>query len=231
MIRIFRSVLLPAIILAGVGACATVKRITPDLTKIPLPPVPKFSSLKKVVEIIPGMPKSDQATADDPKVPFNARGTLGYGHTLRVHVYEGARNPKRIYNGVVMIDTEGLVDFGEVGKARVGGSSLPQAVRAIESQFRVNGQTTKSVTVHIVSVEDVPVVYVTGDVIKDEFIPSWEDMTIAQAVQVAGGRKTNSSAHGVYLIRNGLKRFYTSLEAADRDEPEPGDVILLSPDI
>jgi hypothetical protein len=231
MNRLFQSVLLPVLALTGLCACATVKRFTPDLTKIPLPPLPKFSTLKKVVEVIPGMPKSDKAAEDDPKMPFNARSTLGYGHTLRIHVFEGARNPKRVYNGVVMVDSQGMLDIDDVGQVRVGGNSLPQTAGAIESLFRVNKQITRPITVHIVSVEDVPVVSVTGDVIKDEFIPSWEGMTIAQAVRVAGGRKLGSSAHGVYLIRNGMKRYFTSLEAADKDEPEPGDIITLSPDI
>lgn len=224
-------VTLPVLALTGLCACATVKRFTPDITKIPLPPLPKFSTLKKVVEVIPGMPSSDKATESDPKVPFNARGILGYGHTLRIHVFEGARNPKRIYNGVVMVDTKGLLDFGAMGQVRVGGGSLPDAAKAIESVFRVNGQITKPITVHIVSVEDVPVVSITGDVIKDEFIPAWEHMTIAQAVRVSGGRKLGSTAHGVYLVRNGLKRYYSSLEDADKAEPEPGDIITLSPDI
>lgn len=232
MNRLLKPALLPMLALTGLCACATMKRLTPDFTKIPLPPLPKFSTLKKVVEVIPGMPKSDQANAEDPKMPFNARGTLGYGHTLRIHVFEGARSPKRIYNGVVMVDTKGLLDFGgSIGQVRVGGETLPQAVKAIESTFRVNAQITKPITVHIVSVEDVPVVSITGDVIKDEFIPAWDGMTIAQAVRVTGGRKLGSTAHGVYLIRNGWSRYFTSLEAADKDEPEPGDIITLSPDI
>ena len=164
-------------------------------------------------------------------MPFNARGTLGYGHTLRIHIFEGARSPKRIYNDVVMVDAKGLIDFGKMGQARVGGLTLPQASETIAATFRVNGQITRPITVHIMSVEDVPVVSVTGDVQKDEFIPAWDRMTIAQAVRVSGGRKAGSTAHGVYLIRNGVRRFFSSLEAADRDEPEAGDIITLSPDI
>lgn len=215
----------------GLAACATVKRFTPDLTKIPTPSLPSFSTLKKVTSILPGMPSSDKATADDPKVPFNARGTLGYGHTLRVHVYEGSRSVKRIYNGVVMVDEKGVVNLGkEIGSARVGGATLPQAVEALAATFRIGLRISRPVTVHILSVEDVPVVSITGDVIKDEFIPAWKGMTIQQAVTVAGGRKIGSTNRGVYVIREGKRRFYPNLEAADRDEPEPGDIIFLSPD-
>lgn len=228
----FSKIALPALVAASLlASCATVKRYTPDLTKLPTPSLPSFSTLKKVTAIIPGMPSSDKAAEDDPQMPFNARGTLGYGHTLRVHVYEGARSAKRIYNGVVMVDTHGVADFGSgQGSAKIGGATLPQAVEAIAAAFRVAGHLHRPVTVHILSVEDVPLVSLTGDVAKPEFIPAWEDMTIMQAVNVAGGRKPGSTASRVYLIREGNRRFFTNLEAADREEPEPGDIILLSPD-
>jgi protein involved in polysaccharide export with SLBB domain len=229
------ALLLAAAVLAAAGltGCATVKRLTPDLSnvKVPLPPLPKFSTLKKITNVIPGLPDSDSAAVDDPKVPFNSRGTLGYGHTLRLDIYEGARNTKRIYKGVVMIDEKGVLDFGEVGTTRVGGSTLPQAVESIAAIFRVGGRITRPITVHILSVEDVPVVSITGDVLKDEFIPAWEDMTVDQAVRVAGGRKLESENRGVYLTRAGNRRYFPSLEAANREEPEPGDIITLSTDL
>lgn len=218
-------------VLIGLSGCATMKRLTPDVTKIPVPSLPGFSTLKKVTRILPGMPNSDKAAEDDPKVPFNSRGTLGYGHTLRLHVYEGSRSTKRIYNGVAMIDARGVIDFGAAGSAKIGGATLPEAVEALAATFRVSLRVTRPVTVHILSVEDVPLVFITGDVIKDEFIPAWEKMTIKQAVTVAGGRKLGSTNRGVYVIREGNRRYYSSLEAADKDEPEPGDIIYLSPDI
>ncbi|MCX6855332.1 MAG: hypothetical protein NTV80_10555 [Verrucomicrobia bacterium] len=221
----------------GLSACATVKRFTPDLPKLSmpsmpsLPALPKFATLKKITRVIPGMPDRDKAASDDPQVPFNARGVLGFGHTLRIHVYEGSRSPDRIYNQVVMVDTSGVVDFGQIGSAKVGGGTLPQAVKAIATAFRIGMRLTRPVTVHIISVEDTPVVSINGDVIKDEFIPAWDDMTIKQAVTVAGGRKLGSTHHGVYLIREGVRRYFSTLDEADRDEPEPGDIIELSPDI
>ncbi|TDU66647.1 protein involved in polysaccharide export with SLBB domain [Prosthecobacter fusiformis] len=228
----FSKNLLPALaILMGLSACATVKRFTPDVTKIPLPSLPKFSTLKKVTSILPGMPDSDKATEDDPKLPFNARGTLGYGHTLRLHVYEGSRSTNRIYNGVAMIDAQGVINFGEIGSAKIGGATLPEAVEALKGTFRIGLRVTRPITIHVLSVEDVPVVAITGDVIKDEFIPAWDGMSIQQAVTVAGGRKLGSTNRTVYVIREGNRRFYSSLEAADKAEPEPGDIIFLSPDI
>jgi len=228
MIHFAKTLPLLLTLLLVLSACSTIKRLTPDLTQIPLP---KFSSLKKIANIIPGMPETDKAAEDDPKMPFNARGTLGYGHTLRVHVYEGARSQKRLYNGVVMIDTKGIADFGAAGTTKLGGAGLPQAAEAIAATFRIGLRVVRPVTVHILSVEDTPVVSINGDVMKDEFIPAWEGMTIKQAVTVSGGRKLGSTTQGVYLIREGNKRYFSSLEAANDEEPEPGDIIFLSPDI
>jgi hypothetical protein len=204
---------------------STLKKITPDI------PMPSFSTLKKITNILPGMPGRDTASADDPKVPFNARGTLGYGHTLRLHAYEGTRSPKRIFNGVVMVDEKGIVQLGKAGSARIGGTSLPKAAETIAATFRIGMSLGRTVTVHILSVEDTPVVSIRGDVMSDEFVPAWEDMTLEQAVRVSGGRKTGSTHHGVYLIREGVRRYFSSIEQANEEEPEPGDIIELSPDI
>jgi hypothetical protein len=221
-------------------ACATVKRFTPDLSKLPklpkiplpsMPSMPSFATLKKLKNIIPGMPEADTAAVDDPKMSFDALGTLGFGHSIRIHVYEGARSPNRIFNKVLMVDAKGELNFGEAGTAKVGGSTLPQAVQAIASTFRFGLRLTRPVTVHILSVEDTPVVSIIGDVPKDVFIPAWEQMTIKQAVTVSGGRKPGSTAHGVYHTREGVRRYFSTLDDADKEEPEPGDIIELSPDI
>jgi hypothetical protein len=231
MTRLIHSLPLLLVAVLGISACATIKRFTPDLSKLPKPSLPSFSSLKKIKNIIPGMPDTDKEDVDDPQMPFNARGTLGYGHTLRIHVYEGARYPERIFNDVVMIDASGVIQLGKAGSAKIGGSTLPRAADAIAMAFRVGLNLGRTSTVHIISVEDTPVVSVRGDVLTDEFIPAWEDMTIEQAVRVSGGRKLGSTAHGVYLIREGERRFFSSLESANELEPEPGDIIELSPDI
>lgn len=225
-------VILCAPLLLALCACGTIKRFTPDLSSIPMPTLPKFSSLKKIGHLIPGLPQDDKIDDADPNVPFNSRGILGYGHTLRIQVFQGTRSPKRMFSGLRMIDQKGVLALGEFGSARIGGGTLPQAAETIASVFRIAGHSSKPVTVHIVSVENVPVVSITGDVRAAEFIPAWDGMTIKQAVTVAGGRRLGSEAHGVYLTRNGLKRYFSSLEGLnEREEPEPGDIITLSPDI
>ena len=221
--------LFPALLL--LGACSTVKKYTPDLSRLPKPPLPSFSGLQKLTRVLPGMPDTDSTGVEDPKLPFEASQKLAPGHTLRLHVYEGARSTKRIYNEVVMIDDDGQIQLHEAGSARIGGMDLVEASDTIARTFRLGLNLTRQVTVHVLSVEDVPLVSVTGDITRPCYLPAWEGLTLSQAVAYAGGRRAGSPNRGVYLVREGLSRYYATLEAADaKMTPEPGDIIQLSTD-
>lgn len=219
--------LLTSLLCTLLSACGLVRKIpVPKLPKIGLP------SRNTVAKIIPGMPERDRVNSDDPDVPFSSRATIGYGHTLRIEVFEGVRGSARIFSDIVMVDENGLLPLGEVGTARVGGQKMPAAANSIAAVFRVAGRNTRPISVHIISVENVPVVSINGDVLEDEFIPAFEDMTVQQAVKVSGGRKLGSTRRGIYITRQGQRRFFTSMEAADREwRPQAGDIITLSTDI
>ena len=216
-------------------SCGMIKSIIPPMPKLPkigLPSLPSLPSRNTVAKFVPGMSERDKVSPDDPDVPFNSRGTLGFGHTLRLEVYEGTRSPDRIYRGIEMINTEGLLPLGKVGTARIGGLHLPQAAEAIATVFRLAGRNTREITVQIISVENTPVISLNGDVLEAEFIPVFEDMSVKQAVTVTGGRKPGSTSRGVYISRQGQRHFFTSLDAADKNwKPQAGDIINLSPDI
>lgn len=230
------SALLSAIISLVLCSCGMIKSILPDslpkLPKLPKIGMPSLPSRNTVAKLVPGMAERDKVNAEDPDVPFTSRGTLGFGHTVRLEVYEGTRSPDRIYRGIEMINTEGLLPLGKVGTARVGGLRLPQAAEAIATVFRLAGRNTREITVQIISVENTPVISLNGDVHEAEFIPVFNDMSVKQAVTVTGGRKPGSTARGFYISRQGQRHFFTSLEAADRNwKPQAGDIITLSPDI
>ncbi len=233
MTRAFLAALLSAPAILTLSSCSLMQMVDPDF-KIPLPKLPKLRlpSMNTVAKIVPGMAERDKVDANDPDVPFNSRGTLGFGHTLRLEVYEGSRSPDRIYSSIVMVNAEGLLPLGEVGTARVGGLHLPKAADAIAAVFRLAGRNSRPITVQIISVENTPVISINGDVREAEYIPAFEDMSVLHAVTVTGGRKPGSTARGVYIAREGERRFFTSLEAANNDwRPRAGDIITLSPDI
>jgi protein involved in polysaccharide export with SLBB domain len=204
------------------------------IQKIPVPKLPKLGlpSMNTIAKIIPGLPERDTEGSEDPEVPFSTQQSLGFGHTLRLEVYEGARDPERIYRGIVMVNSEGLLPLGQTGTARVGGQKLSQAANSIASVFRVAGRNTRPITVQIVSVENTPVIAIDGDVRDPVFIPAFQELTVRQAVESAGGRKPGSTNRGIYISRAGQRRFFASLESADHLwSPQAGDIITLSPDI
>lgn len=231
--RSILTLFLSVLTLFALCACSMLQMIDPDF-KIPMPHLPKLHmpSRNTVAKIIPGLAEKDKVDANDPDVPFNSRGTLGFGHTLRVEVYEGARNPDQIYHGITMVDKDGVLALGEAGSARVGGLLLPKAADAIATVFRLAGRNTRPITIHIISVENTSIISINGDVREAEFIPVFKDMSVQQAVNVTGGRKPGSTMRGVYIAREGQRHFFTSIEAADdKWSPQAGDIITLSPDI
>ncbi len=232
MTRVF-SVFLSAAISLILCSCSMIKSIIPhSMPKLPKIGLPSLPSRNTVARLVPGMSEKDKASAEDPDISFTSRGTLGYGHTIRLEVYEGTRSPDRIFRGIEMINTEGNLALGSVGTAHVGGMRLPQAAEAIATVFRLAGRNTREITVQIISVENVEVVSLNGDVQEPEFIPVFKNMSVKQAVTVTGGRKTGSTSRGVYISRQGQRHFFTSLESANHKwKPVAGDIITLSPDI
>ncbi|WP_395747040.1 hypothetical protein [Prosthecobacter sp.] len=226
----------PALLLATTSlvlcSCGMMKRLVPPMPKLPKIGMPSLPSRNTVAKFVPGMSETDKVDSEDPDVPFTSRGTLGFGHTVRLEVYEGTRSPDRIYRGIVMVNTQGLLPLGDVGTARVGGLHLPKAADAIATVFRLAGRNTREITVQIISVENTPLLSLNGDIQEPEFIPIFDRMSVRQAVTVAGGRRAGSTSRGVYISRQGQRHFFTSLEGADRNwKPQAGDIITLSPDI
>jgi protein involved in polysaccharide export with SLBB domain len=233
MMRVFPALFFTAISLV-LSSCGIFKHMPkmPKLPKLPKIGMPSLPSRNTVAKLVPGMAERDKVSADDPDVPFNSRGTLGFGHTVRLEVYEGTRSPERIYRGIEMITTQGMLPLGKVGSARVGGLKLPQAAATISTVFRMAGRNTREITVQIISVENTQVISLNGDVQEAEFIPFFHRMSVEQAINVAGGRKLGSTTRGVYISREGQRHFFTSLESANKNwKLQAGDIITLSPDI
>jgi hypothetical protein len=207
------------------SACETTKKIT---GAIPRPPLPDVTKLKRV---LPGT--EDRVNDKDPNIPFEPRETLRAGHTLRLEIRESLRSAKSLWKGLAMVEMDGLVEIGKFGKASVRGMTLPQAARAIETAVRSSGRTASPLAVHIISVENVTVILLDGDLAAGpQPLPVYEGITVAEAIRLAGGRTAGSTNRGVYITREGRKKFFRSAEAADTEwRIAPGDIITLSKDI
>lgn len=218
MRSLFVNSCLAVTVLASLTGCKTIKKVADAV------PVPDLSSVAK---IIPGVGKPE-----DPEVPFSPEVRLGYGHTLKVAVYDGARVATKLFNGSVMINQEGIAEFPDVGSAKIGGRTAVEARAMIESLFRSAGQAASRTHVQLISVEDVPLVMVTGDVNAPAVVALQKKMEVSSAIALAGGRRTGSVAKAVYVTHEGVQKFHVTEAKADKAvKLEAGDIILLSPDL
>ncbi len=206
-------------------ACDTVKTLT---SSIPLPGLPDVTTMKRV---LPG--SEDRLNDQDPNVAFDPRTTLQPGHTLRLNVHEGLRSARSLWHGLALVDPEGNAVIGKAGTVRLRGRTLPEAAQAISGLFNVSGRTSSPVSVHILSVENVPVILVTGDMAAGpQPLPVFDGLTIQEAVRLSGGRRVQSNARSLYVTRDGQRRFFRNLEAADAQwRLQAGDIISLSDEI
>lgn len=205
-------------------ACDTIKKYTPSI------PLPSLPDLTQVARILPG--SADKVDGQDPDIDFDPRGTLRPGHTLRLEIHEGLRSAKSLWKGLTVVELDGTAKIGKIGSAKLRGLTLPEAAASIGAVFRVAGMTSSPVAVHIVSVENLAVIAVEGDLTSGpKPLPLYDNITVADAIQLAGGRKPNSTSKSLYITRSGQKRYFRSLDAANNDwRLAAGDIINLSAD-
>ncbi len=163
----------------------------------------------------------------DPKVSFDVRQPLAYGHTLELAVYRNLLFPSRVFQGSVMVDQKGNIQFKSAGVVHAGGRSAYQAVKAIEAAFsREYGDST--VTVQLFSIEDVPLVAITGAVRSPGVIQWFDHMNADSALPYVGSRTSHGDARAVHVTRDGARRFYAHSGGV---ELKAGDIVKFSSDI
>jgi hypothetical protein len=216
--RLIATTCMPLAALTFLAGCKTINKMAHAV------PVPKLSSVTK---IIPGM-----GGPDDPEVPFDVRGQLAYGHTVRVEVYDGARVATKLFAGTVMVNQEGIVEFPDVGSVKIGGRTPLEARGMIESLFRSAGRAASRTHVHMVSIEGNPLVAIEGEVVRPAILLLTKGMTTSSAMLQAGGRPEGSMARAVYITHEGGQKFFINEVRADNAyKLAAGDIITLSPDL
>jgi len=225
------SLLTAGLLALGFSGCDTLKKYTSSLPLPSLPSLPSLPDMTQVKRMLPG--SGDKLDSNDPDIAFDPRGTLRPGHTLRLQVHEGLRSAKSLWKGLTVIELDGTAKIGKIGTANLRGLKLPEAAQAIGAVFRVGGRTSSPVAVHIVSVENTAVLSVEGDLAAGpQPLPLYDGISVADAVRLAGGRKPNSNARGLYITREGQKRYFRSIPAADDVwRLDAGDIITLSADL
>lgn len=219
---------LEKIILIGatLGALASCTSIDSAVRSIRPP------KLSDVTNMIPGLGPGDSTGSKDPLVQFAPHLPLAPGHTLRLQILEGSRSVKKLYEGLVMVDEGGVIEFKGIGSAKVGGHTAAEARSMIASVFRAAGKAGSSVHVHLISIENTPLIALEGDLARPVVLPLQDKLSVSYAILYAGGRPRGSVARSVYVVQEGQRRFFVTDYAADKKvKLQPGDIIQLSPDL
>jgi protein involved in polysaccharide export with SLBB domain len=217
--------LLVLTILCLLNSCGIFRKTANMVTSIPMP---SLSGMKK---IIPKLSADDSVGGDDPFQAFDPRRPLTYGDTLRVRVYQGVRELEEIYADLAMVEQDGTAKFDELGSARLGGRNLMEARSMIEAVMRGAGHSASRLHVHIISVENMPLITVEGNVKFPAVYHYRDGVRVSEMIQLAGGKGAASYSRAVYVTHRGQRRFYTTDAAADGFRLEPGDVISLPSDL
>ncbi len=208
------SLAAPLALSLALSACGTMDK----LPKISMPELPKVK--------VPFVGNDSTAPADDPVVAYALKQPLSHGHTLDLAVYAGQRSPSKVFVGLVMVGEDGKVDLGKYGQVKVGGLNASQAERQLEAAFRKK-RGESLITVHLKSIEGLPVLAVRGAVKQPSVIQYFGGATPASVLPYAGGQEPGVTGRAVYVTRNGVRAFHADFANPDISL-EPGDVVTFS---
>jgi protein involved in polysaccharide export with SLBB domain len=138
---------------------------------------------------------TETSTATNPNVPIPSTAQLRPGDSLTV-VIQGVPDPS---SNAVQIDDQGLISLPLIGPLTAGGVStaeLSQRIRETYLAKRIYMAVDVSVTV------TERFVYVGGEVQRPGRIIWTPDLTVAKAIQSAGGFSLYAKETGVILVRD-----------------------------
>jgi len=151
-------------------------------------------------------------------------GTLASGDEVKINVYEGVRNTKRIAKIDQLVDEFGEIVAGRIGAIKVAGRTPREVEQLIVSAARRSEQPLGvKFTVHLESLNGNPVVEVRGKVVRSGMVALGpENLSIADVIAGAGGLKQGGEISEVTLLRKG-KRVMLRADDPGSMKLKPGD--------
>jgi polysaccharide export outer membrane protein len=175
-------------------------------------------------------PVTTEVVATNEVKPNRANSeTLGIGDLMEVRVYQEAD-----LSGAFKVSPEGSIDFPLCGRVSVMGMTSQKAADAITGCLKNGYLKNPQVTV-LVREFSSKKVFVLGEIAKPGTFPYEENMSIIQAVLLAGGFTKLSSKNGTSVTRlvNGQET-RVRVPVADIEQGreknfplQPGDIIFV----
>ena len=157
-------------------------------------------------------------SSDPPPAPPTAAGQyrLGPGDKLNVVVFGNTE-----LSGAYTIDPDGHADLPLLGTMTIGGMTLAQARELIRSRLDREFLVNPRVSVEIVSYRPY---YILGEVNHPGNYPYSGDLTVAEAVAIAGGY-TRRARSNDFLVTRRDHDHTASYTLSANDLVMPGDMI------
>ena len=161
--------------------------------------------------------------------PRGSSSTLGTGDLLEVRVYQEAD-----LSGPFKVSSEGHIDYPLCGKVAVAGMTSSRAADAITECLKNGFLKNPQVTV-LVREYTSKKVFVLGEIAKPGTFPYEDNMSIIQAVTLAGGFTRLASKNGTSVTRLvSVQETRVRVPVADIEQGReknfqllPGDIIFV----
>ena len=141
---------------------------------------------------------------------------IGVGDRIMVTVYNEPDLTVR-----ARIDKSGIVNFPLLGHLTVANKTPKQLANELEEQL-LDGYMVKPLV--SVLIEEYRPFYINGEVRSPGGYPFSLELTVDQAIAIAGGLKDRASSSGWYIIRGEDKN---KLEVQKDTKLLPGDIITI----
>jgi polysaccharide export outer membrane protein len=195
----------------------------------------KFAALFSVLCLLlaacrtPRPVSTDVVTSEEVAPKRSTSETLGIGDLMEVRVYQEAD-----LSGAFKVSPEGSIDFPLCGRISVMGKTSQKAADAITQCLKNGFLKNPQVTV-LVREFSSKKVFVLGEIAKPGTFPYEENMSIIQAVLLAGGFTKLSAKNGTSVTRlvNGQET-RVKVPVADIEQGreknfplQPGDIVFV----
>jgi polysaccharide export outer membrane protein len=167
---------------------------------------------------------SDQQTAAVGNPPAQESAVqpsyrLGAGDKLRITVFG-----QKDLTGTYQVDGAGLLSFPLVGQIPAGGLTADQLGQSLVSRLKPDYLKDPSVSVEVLTYRPF---YVVGEVKTPGGYPYVANMTVLNAVALAGGFTYRARENSFYVTRSDKDGGKVKLDATPDTPVEPGDVITV----
>lgn len=175
-------------------------------------------------------PKSGTGeTIDKDAVKPLASSALGPGDMLEVRVFQ-----ENELSGIWRLSSEGMIDFPLCGRVSMAGKTSSQAADALTACLKNGYLKNPSVSV-LIREYNSKKVFIFGEVAKPGTFPYEDNMTIIQAVLLAGGFTKSASKNSTNITRlldGSEKKIKVAVQeiAEGREKNfvlQPGDIIYV----